>query len=275
MSYFIVALFGLAFGSFLNVCIYRLTRGESVVAPGSHCPKCGHNIRWYDNVPLLSYVLLRGRCRDCQAPISLRYPVVEALAAGVLLIDFWLFGFTPPFFRNAVFSLLMIVVIFTDLYERRIPHPLTIFGMAVGLVLSAILPVDARPLGWILRQWGVFPPGPLLSVLGALVGGLLGGGLFFGVGETFYHLRQKEGLGFGDVMLMLMAGTFLGPAMTLLTILLGSLLGTAIALPLWLASARFRDYHWPYGSFLGIAAIYTCLRGEALLRAYLHWSGFR
>jgi len=275
MSYLIVALFGLAFGSFLNVCIYRLTRGESVVTPGSHCPACGHSIRWHDNLPLLSYLLLRGRCRDCQARISPRYPLVEALTAVVFLVDFSLYGLTPEFFRNAVFCLLIIVVIFTDLYERRIPHPLTLFGMAVGLILSGIIPVDSRPLGWLLRQWDLFPRGTLLSILGAMVGGLIGGGLFFVVGEAFYHLRHKEGLGFGDVMLMLMAGTFLGPSMTLLTILLGSLLGTVIALPLSLASAKFRDYHWPYGSFLGIAAIYTCLRGQALLHAYLQWSGFR
>jgi leader peptidase (prepilin peptidase) / N-methyltransferase len=275
MSYLIVALFGLAFGSFLNVCIYRLPRGEPVIAPGSHCPGCGHPIRWRDNIPLVSYLLLRGRCRDCRARISPLYPLVEGLTAAVFLFDFRLYGLSPQFLKNAVFALLVIVLIFTDLYERRIPHPVTLFGMALGLVLSGLIPVDARPIGWLLRQWNIFPREPLLSILGALVGAFVGGGLFYGVGEAFYHLRHKEGLGFGDVMLMLMVGTFLGPALTLQTILLGSLLGTVIAIPLSLVSRRFRDYHWPYGTFLGIAAIYSSLWGEALLRAYLQWSGVR
>jgi len=275
MSLLIVALFGLAFGSFLNVCIYRLPRAESVVAPASHCPSCGHSIRWYDNVPLLSYIVLRGRCRDCRARISPFYPLVEGLTAAVFLLDFSLYGLTPEFFKNAVFAMLIIVLIFTDLYERRIPHPITLFGMAAGLVLSGLIPVDNRPLGWILRQWQIYPREPLLSIMGALVGALLGGGLFYGVGEAFYHLRHTEGLGFGDVMLMLMVGTFLGPALAMLTILLGSLLGTVVAIPCSLASAKFRDYHWPYGTFLGIAALYASLQGEVLLRAYLQWSGFR
>ena len=275
MPYLIVALFGLAFGSFLNVCIYRLPRGESVVAPGSHCPGCGHGIRWHDNIPLLSYVLLRGRCRHCRAPISPLYPLVESMTAAVFLLDFSLYGLAPEFFKNAVFAMLIIVLIFTDLYERRIPHPITLFGIVIGLVLSGLIPVDARPVGWLLHLWDVFPRETLLSILGALVGALVGGGLFYGVGEAFYRVRHKEGLGFGDVMLMLMVGTFLGPAMTLLTILLGSLLGTVIAIPLSLVSRRFRGYHWPYGSFLGIAAIYASLQGNALLHAYFQWSGFR
>ncbi len=275
MSLLIVALFGLAFGSFLNVCIYRLPRAESVVAPGSHCPACGHSIRWHDNIPLLSYLLLRGRCRDCQARISPLYPLVEALTAAVLLADFSLYGATPEFLKNAVFAMLIIILVFTDLNERRIPHPVTLSGMALGLILSGLIVVDSRPLGWILRQWGIFPPAVLLSITGALVGALAGGGLFYAVGEAFYYLRHKEGLGFGDVMLMLMVGTFLGPALTLLTILLGSILGTIIAIPFAITSPRFRGYQWPYGTFLGIAAIYASLQGEALLRAYLQWSGFR
>lgn len=272
---FIVALFGLAFGSFLNVCIYRVPRAESVVAPGSHCPGCGHPIRWYDNLPLVSYLLLRGRCRDCQARISLLYPLVEALTAAVFVADFALYGLSPLFLKNAVFAMLVIVLIFTDLNLRRLPHAVTLTGMAIGLILSGLIPVDSRPLGWILQQWEIFPPQALLSVTGAVAGALAGGGLFYGVGEAFYRLRHKEGLGFGDVMLMLMVGTFLGPALTLLTILLGSLLGTLVAIPFAIASPRFRGYHWPYGTFLGIAAIYASLQGETLLHAYLLWSGFR
>ncbi len=270
-----VALFGLALGSFLNVCIHRLPTGESIFLPGSHCPACGHPIRWYDNVPLVSYALLRGRCRDCRADISLLYPFIEFLTAALLVADFSEYGWTPEFIKWAVFSLLILILIFTDLCDRRIPHAVTLSGMALGLLLSGWVPVDNRPLGALLARLGYFWHGPLLSVAGALAGALLGGGLFYGVGEAFYRLRHKEGLGFGDVMLMLMAGTFLGPALTLATVFLGSLLGTLIAVPLTLLSRRFREFQWPYGTFLGMAAIFLSLGGEALLNAYLAWAGLR
>ena len=274
MIQIIVALFGLIFGSFLNVCILRVPRRESIVSPGSHCPGCGRGIRWYDNIPVLSYVLLRGRCRDCGRRISPLYPLVEILTAVAFLLEFWRYGPTPEFVKGAVFAMLMIVLIFTDLRERRIPHKITLFGISLGIVLSLVIPVDNRPLAWILAGWNFFPPAILLSLLGALAGALIGGGLFFVVGEIFYRLRHKEGLGFGDVMLMLVVGTFLGPPLTLMTILLGSLLGSVIAIPLTMLSSKFRNYQWPYGTFLAIAAIYASLGGDALLRAYLQWGGF-
>lgn len=270
-----VALFGLTLGSFLNVCIHRLPAGESIFLPGSHCPACNHPIRWYDNIPVLSYLLLRGRCRDCRARISALYPFVEALTAAILVADFAEYGWTPEFIKWSVFSLLILILIFTDLRDRRIPHRVTLFGLVTGFILSGWVPVDNRPLGALLSMFGFSTEGLLPSVLGALAGALVGGGLFYAVGEVFYRLRHKEGLGFGDVMLMLMAGTFLGPALTLTTIFLGSLLGTVVAVPMTLLSRRFREYAWPYGTFLGIAAIFVSLNGEALLNAYLAWSRWR
>jgi leader peptidase (prepilin peptidase) / N-methyltransferase len=271
----VVALFGLIFGSFLNVCILRVPRRESIVTPGSHCPDCGHGIRWHDNIPVVSYILLRGRCRDCGHPISALYPLVEILTAVVFVLEFWRYGLTLEFAKGLVFAMLMIVLVFTDLRERRIPHRVSVPGIALGLSFSLLTPVDSRPLGWILAQWRIFPSPVLLSLMGALAGALIGGGLFFAVGEAFYHLRHKEGLGFGDVMLMLVVGTFLGPPFSLMTILLGSVLGSLIAIPLTVISSRFRNYQWPYGSFLGIAAIYASIGGHALLRAYLLWGGVR
>ena len=152
---------------------------------------------------------------------------------------------------------------------------MTVFGIGLGLVLSFFIQVDSRPLGWFAERMGLFLPGAVLSVLGALMGAFVGGGLFYAVGEAFYMLggRQKEYLGFGDVMLMLMVGTFLGPPLTLLTILLGSLAGSIVALSITLAAPRFRNYHWPYGTFLGIAAVYVALDGARLLEVYLRWSG--
>jgi leader peptidase (prepilin peptidase)/N-methyltransferase len=275
MSSLIIVLFGLAFGSFLNVCIVRLPRKESILVPGSHCPHCKHRIRWFDNIPLVSYVLLRGRCRDCHARISPQYPVVEALTALLLVATYRRFGLSPEFVKYAALVMTLIVLIFTDLRQRRIPHAVTVFGIGLGVVFSFFIPVDSRPVGWLAERMGLFLPGVLLSVLGAISGALVGGGLFYAVGEAFYILggRTKEYLGFGDVMLMLMVGTFLGVPLTLLTILLGSLAGSIVALSITLAAPRFRDYHWPYGTFLGIAAIYAALDGARLVEAYLRWSG--
>ncbi|MFB3923150.1 MAG: A24 family peptidase [Terriglobia bacterium] len=272
-TYITVALFGLAFGSFLNVCISRLPRGESVISPRSHCPKCGKPIRWYDNFPVVSYILLRARCRDCRTSISPVYPTVEILTAAALLGALNRYEFSPEFIKYAVLAMLLIVLIFTDLNERRIPHPVTLLGMGLGLLLSLIIPVDPQPMEWLFRRFGIFLTFPVSSLAGAVAGALVGGGIFYVIGALFLRLTGKEGLGFGDVMLMLMVGTFLGVPLTLMTILLGSLLGTVVAVPLEILSPRFRHHPWPFGSFLGAAAIYVSLGGQSLLDAYLRWSG--
>ncbi len=275
IAYLLVGLFGLVFGSFLNVCISRLPHGESIVLPRSHCPRCHHPIRWYDNIPLISFLVLRARCRDCHAPISPLYPTVEALTAVVLVLTFHAYGLGPEFIKYALFNMMMIVLIFTDLLHRRIPHAVTIFGICLGLVFSFFIPVDDRPLGWLFRHWDIYLEGFPASVAGAVAGALVGGGLFYAVGEAFYRLsgKQKEGLGFGDVMMMLMAGTFLGVPLTLMTILLASLAGSVVGLSMIAIDSRFRHYEWPYGSFLGIAAIYAGLYGSWLLDSYLRISG--
>jgi leader peptidase (prepilin peptidase)/N-methyltransferase len=274
ISYVTVAAFGLVFGSFLNVCIARLPRQESIITPRSHCPRCGRPIRWYDNIPVLSFLLLGGRCRDCRERISLIYPAVEVLTAVILLAAFARYAFSPDFVKYAVLGMLLLILIFTDLTARRIPHAVTLLGIGLGLLLSCVVPVDNRPLEWLLGRIGFYPGETFASVLGSLAGALVGGGVFYATGRAFYYLggRKKEYLGFGDVMLMLMVGAFLGVPLTLVTMLLGSLLGSLTALPLEIATRRFRGYPWPYGSFLGMAAIYASLGGQALLDAYLRWS---
>jgi leader peptidase (prepilin peptidase)/N-methyltransferase len=271
----VVGIFGLVLGSFLNVCIVRLPSKQSILTPRSHCPLCKHPIRWFDNIPLLSYLLLRGRCRDCHGRISPQYAAVEALTALLLIATFRRFGLSPEFVKYSTLVMMLIVLIFTDLRQRRIPQAVTVFGMSLGMIFSFFIPVDSRPIGWLAERMGLFPPPAVLSVLGAITGALTGGGLFYAVGEAFYILggKKKEYLGFGDVMLMLMVGTFLGAPLTLLTILLGSLGGSIVALSITLAAPRFRQYHWPYGTFLGIAAVYAALDGTRLLEAYLRWSG--
>jgi len=277
MLYILVAILGLVFGSFLNVCIARVPAGESIVQPRSHCPRCGHPIRWYDNIPVLSYVLLKGRCRDCRVRISALYPLVEVLTASFLVLDYARNGLSLEFAKAAVFGMLLLVLIFTDLKDRRIPHTITIPGIVLGFVLSLLLPVDPRPVDWILRRWEMFPGPRLMSLFGSLTGALTGGGLFYAVGEVFYRVggRKKEYLGFGDVMLMLMIGSFLGAPLTLMTMLLGSLGGSILALVAIRARPELREYQWPYGSFLGTAGLYVVLGGRTLFEAYLRWSGWR
>jgi leader peptidase (prepilin peptidase)/N-methyltransferase len=272
MSYAFVAFFGLALGSFLNVCIVRLPRHQSIVTPRSRCPHCDSPIRWYDNVPLLSYLLLRGRCRDCGQRIPPVYPIVEITTAGLLVAAWVEYGLTLEFAKYALLIMLLLIVIFTDLAVRRIPHSVTLSGLGLGLLLSLLVPVDDHPLEWVLHYFELYPQGWRSSLLGAVSGALFGAGLFYGVGEAFARVRHKQGLGFGDVMLMGMVGMFLGLPLTYLTILLGSLVGTAVATALYALSPRFRrDYQWPYGTFLGAAAIFVSLGGQSLLEAYLRW----
>lgn len=275
MANLLVVVFGLVLGSFLNVCIFRLPHRASVVRPRSHCPRCKHAIRWYDNVPVLSYILLRGHCRDCGEPISLIYPVVELVTAGLLLVDFHLHGWGLEFAKDALLIMMMIIIVFTDLTERRIPHAVTVPGIVTGLAFSWFVPVDSRLLSGLWRLLGIVPPLSVASFAGAIAGAVVGGGLFYLAGEAFYMVRHVQGLGFGDVMLMLLVGAFFGVPLTLLTVLLGSLLALLVALPfVAFDRRRYWRFHWPYGSFLATAAIYVCLRGEALLDAYLRWSGF-
>jgi leader peptidase (prepilin peptidase) / N-methyltransferase len=270
--YFFVVILGLVFGSFLNVCIYRLPRYESVIRPRSHCPRCNRPIRWYDNIPVASYVVLRGRCRDCGERVSPVYPLVEILTAAMLVAGLARYGPSPEFVKYAVLGMLLIVLIFTDLMARKIPHAVTLFGIGVGLVLSFIVPVDDRLLEWAMGRFDIYLAGTPSSVLGAISGALFGAGLFYAVAGIFARLRHKQGLGFGDVMLMGMIGTFLGIPLTYLTILLGSLAGSVIAISLYASSPRFRhDYAWPYGTFLAVAAIYASWGGSSLVDAYLSW----
>jgi leader peptidase (prepilin peptidase)/N-methyltransferase len=273
--YFCAAVFGLIFGSFLNVCISRLPKHESIVSPRSHCPRCNKPIAWYDNIPVLSYLFLGGKCRTCREKISFIYPLVEILTAALLVVTLAEYGISPEFIKYSVLGMALLVLIFTDLLGRTIPHSVTVFGILTGLLMSFVIPVDNRPLEWAMEHLGYMPEGTFSSVLGAVAGALVGGGMFYAVGEAFYYAsgRQKEYLGFGDVMLMLMVGTFLGVPLTLMTILLGSLGGTLLAVPATLINSKFRNYEWPYGTFLGAAGIFASLGGPALLDWYLRYSG--
>ncbi|MBI2819748.1 MAG: prepilin peptidase [Acidobacteria bacterium] len=262
-------LFGIVIGSFLNVCIHRLPRGESVVVPRSHCPNCHTPIAAYDNIPLLSFLLLGGKCRHCQVRISPIYFFVE-LATGLLfLLSFFLYGPSLEFLRLAVFGSLLIVLTMTDWQERILPDRINFPGMALGLLFAVLIPIGDGTGLWLARlvSMGSLPIA-MISLLDGLLGALAGGGLLFLLGELYFRLRHREGMGFGDVKMMSMVGCFLGPKLTLLTILLGSFGGAVIGLLLMLAFRKGSDYELPFGTFLGIAAFFASLWGWPILNWY-------
>ena len=266
-------LFGLVIGSFLNVVIHRVPRGESVVAPRSRCPHCGHQIAWYENIPLASYLALRGRCSSCWVPVSVRYFMVELLTGAVFAVLAAVFGFGLPFLKYALFASLTIALMFIDLADRLLPDVLTFPGMAAGLVFSLLVPVGDGSAAALLRVAGLRPDSlRLLSLADALLGGLVGAGVLWFVAEAYKRLRHREGLGFGDVKLMALVGTFLGPALALLTIFLGSLLGTVIGGSYILLGGKDSQYELPFGTFLGLMALFSAMWGREIVHWYLFLS---
>ncbi len=246
--YLIVGLLGALIGSFLNVCIYRLPRRESIAWPGSHCPACSHLIDWYDNVPLASYLILRGRCRHCKTPISIRYPVVEALNAFGYIAVLWFFG---PSWPAAAYGLLysaLLVVAGTDLSHKIIPNVITFPGIVVGVFCAATV----LPLG----------------LINSLIGLLVGGGILWVLAWVSPFLFGKEGMGGGDIKLLAMIGAFLGWKPALMTIMVGAFLGSLVGITLIVAKRINRDDHIPFGPFLVCGALVALFFGQSILAWY-------
>ena len=262
-------MFGLVIGSFLNVCISRLPRGKSVVKPASRCPKCGAAIKPYDNIPVLSYLILFGRCRSCKTRISPLYPAVELLTAILFLICVLIYGPTVVAAKWAAFSAIMVVLVFTDWRDRLLPDKVNFTGLAIGLLFSFfVLPEDGTALAIANHMFDFPPPASVLSFVDAILGATVGGGILWLVGEGYFRLRGREGMGFGDVKMMLMAGSFLGLRRTILTILIGSVLGALIGGAFMLASRKGSDYELPFGTFLGIAALLVVFFGTPVVTWY-------
>jgi len=263
------ALFGLIIGSFLNVCIVRIPGRKSIVMPASACPKCGAAIRPWDNMPVLSWMLLGGKCRACKTKISAMYPAVELLTAALFWACCYAFGLTTEAAKWAVFSALMIVLVFTDLRERILPDVVNYSGLMAGLLLSLVTkPSDGAAL-WLANRFFDFPPPqPALSLVDALLGAFLGSGLLWLVSEAYFRLRKREGMGLGDVKMMLMVGTFLGPKRTILTIFAGSVLGSVIGIVYILARRKGSNYELPFGTFLGMAALLAAFFGTQVVNWY-------
>ncbi len=260
---------GLVVGSFLNVCILRIPAGESIVRPASHCPKCGKPIAPYDNVPVLSWLLLRGRCRNCRAPISALYPAVELLSGVIFAACAWTFGFTPAALKWAMFCALLEVLAITDLRERILPDKVNLTGAILGLAWSAVLPVNDGTALWLAAKAFAFPPPQrALSICDALLGALAGAGILWLFAEGYFRLRGREGMGLGDVKMMAMAGTFLGAKAAVLTIMAGALLGSVLGAAFMLFRRTGSEYEPPFGTFLAAAAALAVFYGPPVLAWY-------
>lgn len=264
-----VVLFGLVIGSFLNVCIIRIPERKSIVLPASACPKCGTAIRPYDNIPVVSWLLLGGKCRSCQNPISRIYPLVELLTGLLFFACYYAFGFTLETLKWFAFSALMIVLVFTDLRERILPDAVNYTGFGIGLVLSLFMrPVDGTAT-WLANHMFDFPPpAPVLSFVDAILGAAGGSALLWLVSEGYFRLRGREGMGLGDVKMMLLVGAFLGLKRTLLTILAGSLLGSILGMLFIAARRKDSSYELPFGTFLGLAAMLVVFFGTPVVNWY-------
>jgi leader peptidase (prepilin peptidase)/N-methyltransferase len=247
MTLFAVAWFGLIIGSFLNVCIHRLPLGESLVWPASRCPRCKAPLKPYDNIPVIGYLMLRGRCRSCANPIAMKYPIVELLTMGIFIAAYLLY---PPLqmFQRIVFGCAMIVLFFVDLEHQRLPNEITLPGIVVGLVFSFFM-----------------PPGWRDSLLGIVIGG----GSLWLVGTLWFLIRHEEGMGFGDVKMLAMIGAFFGWQLMLATLFVSTILGSVVGVGLILMEKGNMKTALPFGCFLAIGAIIASVVGDTAVNWYL------
>jgi len=251
--YALVVVFGLFIGSFLNVCIYRIPRDLSIVWPGSKCPKCETPIKAYDNIPVISWLVLGGKCRKCGARISARYPVVEALTAVFALSFFVKFGLTPEFFIYYALACALIVVTYIDLDFQIIPDRISLGGIIVGLVCVNWLPVTYKD---------------------AIIGMFLGGGMLLAVIYGYYFITKKMGMGIGDVKLLAMIGVFIGWQGVLFTIFTASLIGSVIGVTWVLINRKDMKAAIPFGPFISIGALIYILWGTPVISWYFGFLRF-
>jgi len=250
MWYMVSIILGAMSVSFLNVCIFRLPKEESIVTPGSHCPHCQKPVKFYDNVPLVSYILLNGRCRYCKESISIQYPLIEGITALSSLILFMKFGPSLSYLIYFAFVAALIVITVIDLYHQIIPDVISLPGIGVGLLASLII--------------------PQITFLNSLIGILLGGGSLFLVATIYQWFFKREGMGGGDVKLLAMIGAFLGWKGAILTIFLGSLIGSITGIIVMILKRKDFKYAIPFGPFLALGAVIALFYGQDLIRWYLY-----
>ncbi len=250
---------GLLFGSFLNVCIYRIPRDLSVVTPRSFCTECGAQIGWYDNIPVLSFVVLRGRCRTCTKPIAIRYPIVEFTTAVLFAATAAEYGWAIVALKWCVFEAILVALFWTDLEERILPDELTLGGTAAGLICAIFVPVPSVLADLMIpaaRQ-------PLRSLLNCGIGAVILAGPIWALGALYSRFRKREGLGFGDVKLLILIGVFLGLEHGLTALLIGAVGGTLLGLTyILIARKSASTYELPFGTFLCAGGIIAALTAK-------------
>jgi leader peptidase (prepilin peptidase)/N-methyltransferase len=252
MSLFLEIFFfavGAAVGSFLNVLIYRLPEDKSIILPASHCPTCSHAIRFYDNIPLISYLFLKGRCRNCGGAISLRYPLVEMLTAILSLMVYWKFGLSAQYLCAFLFAGALIVITFIDLDHQIIPDVISLPGIPL-FFLAAVFVMKLR-------------------FLDAFLGFLIGGGVLYGVAFTYELITKREGMGGGDIKLLAMIGAFLGWQSLLFVLLVSSLTGAVVGVTIMLVRGQDMKYAVPFGPFLSLGAVAYLFFGAWLSNLFL------
>jgi leader peptidase (prepilin peptidase) / N-methyltransferase len=244
----VAALFGLCAGSFLNVCIYRLPRRQSLVHPRSRCPRCGRTLSWFDNIPVVSWLFLRARCRQCGASISPQYPIIELVTA---LVAAAIVALTPPgplLASRLVLAGTLIVLFMIDLEHQILPNAITLPGIVIGFLFSLVA-----------------PPGPLDSLLGILVGA----GVLYAIAAGYYLVRREEGMGMGDVKMLAMIGAFLGWRAVLLTLVLSSFAGALVGIALLAFKREGLRYALPFGTFLAMGALVAMVVGDDIIAWYV------
>jgi leader peptidase (prepilin peptidase)/N-methyltransferase len=252
----IAGLFGLLAGSFLNVCISRMPRDESVVAPRSQCPRCGALIHWYDNIPVLSFVILGARCRACRAHISWRYPLVEVLTAALFFLAWHQSGGGWPGVKWCIFAAILVELAVSDFETRILPDEFTLWGAVAGIVLSPVAHLPQGLLSWAAIAFVPDATPAFCSTVNALGAAVLGGGGLWAMGAIYQRVRGREGLGFGDVKMVTFLGANLGLEAGLVAVMLGSLLGSVIGfIWIYLAKKRAAEFELPFGSFLAAGAL--------------------
>ena len=255
----VLACFGLIVGSFLNVVICRLPHGASVMWPASHCTSCDRALSWFENVPIVSWLVLRGRCRTCDARISAQYPIVEAVTAALFLAGYYAFGLTPLLAVRLAFACAMVVLFAIDFEHQILPNEITLSGIVVGFVLSIFM-----------------PPGWKSSLIGLLAGGLFP----FLVAEIYLRVRGREGMGMGDFKMLAMVGAFLGWPLVWITLIVACVLGIVIGGGALMISRRGMGTRIPFGTFIAVAALLCAYADVSVVRAYqqavhayLTWAG--
>ncbi len=245
----LIFVLGLIVGSFSNVCIYRIPRNESLIYPASHCPKCRTKISPIDNIPLLSYILLKGKCRNCGSKISIQYPVVEFLTGLIYLIIYLIYGLSIQSLVYIILSSALIIIAFIDLHEQIVPDVISLPGIVVGFILSFIV--------------------PYISFINSALGALVGGGIILIIAWVGSIIFKKEAMGGGDVKLAAMIGAFLGWRYTIISLFLGFFLGALTGIILIMTKIKKREDAIPFGPFIALGSIITLLWGEKILSWYI------